>query len=91
MIGPLLRLATASVAARSLRAAAEEAKTRLLLTASMYVAAGAGVFCLGRALLTVLERHIDAAEAWAIIGILYGVLGGVFYLVAERRRTSSGR
>jgi|GEM_PF-4140851 len=86
IIGPLLRLATASAAARSLRVAAAEAKTNVMLTVGLYVAAGAGVFCLGRAAQTILERHLDPAEAWAITGVLYGALGGVFYLAATRRR-----
>ncbi|MBI3197240.1 MAG: hypothetical protein HYZ40_06975 [Rhodospirillales bacterium] len=93
MIEPLLHVATASVAARSLRAAAEDAKTRFVLTVCLYAAAGAGVFCLGRAALVVLERHFDPAESWAILGGLYGLLAGAFYyLMAEhRRRPPTGR
>ena len=39
-----------------------------------------------RAAVTLLERHMDPAEAWAVLGCFYGVIGGVFYLAATRRR-----
>ena len=86
MIGPLLRIATASVAARTIRAAATEATNRALLMLGAGVAGAVGVFCFTRAAVTMLERHLDPAEAWGIVGGFYGVLGGLFYFTATRRR-----
>jgi len=86
MIGPLLRLATTTVGARSMRAAAAEVATR----ASLGVAAGLGgmaaLFCFSTAGLTLLERRLDPAEAWAVLGAVYGVAGGALYFATIRRR-----
>lgn len=86
MIGPLLRLATTTLAANRLREAATEAMMRMLLVVA---AAAGGVFafvCFTRAGLTVLERQLDPAEAWAIVGLVYALLGGALYFAAIRRR-----
>jgi hypothetical protein len=86
MIGPLLRLATTTLAASRLREAATEAAMRVLLVVA---AAAGGVFalvCFTRAGLTVLERQLDPAEAWAIVGLVYALLGGALYFAAIRRR-----
>jgi hypothetical protein len=86
MIGPLLRVAATSVAARTLRGAAAEARSRLLLTLAAGAGALAATLCFSRAALTLLERHMDPAEAWAVIGGFYGVVGGIFYCFAASRR-----
>ena len=86
MLGPLLRIAASSVAARTLRNAAADAASRAVLVLGAAVGAVIAVFCLSRAALTLLERHMDPAEAWAVIGAFYGVLGGMLYLAATRRR-----
>ena len=86
MIGPLLRLAATTVAARSLREAATEAMMRVLLAVAA-IAGGVFAFvCFTRAGLTVLERQLDPAEAWAIVGLVYALLGGALYFAAIRRR-----
>lgn len=86
MIAPILKIAASSMAARTLRNAAADALAR----ASLILGAGAGalvaVICFSRAALTLLERHMDPAEAWAVVGTFYGLLGGILYLAAIRRR-----
>jgi len=86
MIAPLLRIAAASAAGRVLRDAAAEATSRLMLTLGAGAAGVIGVFCFTRAALTLLEHHMDPAEAWAVVGSFYGVMGGFFYFAATRRR-----
>jgi hypothetical protein len=86
MIGPLLRLATATLTARSLRDAATNAVTRALLSLAAFAGGIVAAVCFTRAGLTVLERQVDPAWAWAIVGGFYAVLGGTLYLVATRRR-----
>jgi hypothetical protein len=86
MIGPLLRVAAASAAARTIRGAAANATNRLMLTLGAAVGGAVAVLCFSRAALTLLERQIDPAEAWAVLGVFYGVLGGVLYFAATRRR-----
>jgi glycine/D-amino acid oxidase-like deaminating enzyme len=86
MIAPLLRLAAATAAGRAVREAAADATTRLMLVLGAGVAGAAAAFCLSRAAVTLLERHMDPAEAWAVLGGFYGVLGGVSYLAGTRRR-----
>lgn len=86
MIAPLLRLAAASAAGRVLRDTAADITSRLTLTLVAGVAGVIGVFCFSRAALTLLERHMDPAEAWAVVGSFYGVMGGLFYFAATRRR-----
>jgi hypothetical protein len=87
MIAPLLRLAAASAAARTMRTAAADVMLRLMLTLGAVLAGAMGVLCFSYAGLTVLQRHLDPAEAWAIMGGLYAAAGFVLYLVATRRRT----
>ena len=86
MIAPLLRLAATTMAGQALRNAAADATNRLMLILGAGVAGAAAVFCLSRAAVTLLERHMDPAEAWAVLGGFYGVLGGVSYFAATRRR-----
>ncbi|MDI1284155.1 MAG: hypothetical protein PSV46_07150 [Reyranella sp.] len=87
MIAPLLRLAVASAAARTMRNTAADIALRLMLTLGAVLAGAIGVFCFSYAGLTLLERQLDPAAAWAIMGGLYAVAGLALYLVATRRRT----
>jgi hypothetical protein len=86
MITPLLRLAATAAAGRAVRAKAADVTTRLMLILGAGAAGAAAAFCLSRAAVTLLERHMDPAEAWAVLGGFYGVLGGVSYFAATRRR-----
>jgi hypothetical protein len=86
MIAPLLRLALTTAAGRAVRDAAADATNRLMLILGASVGGAAALICLSRAAVTLLERHMDPAEAWAVMGCFYGVMGGVFYLAATRRR-----
>ena len=86
MIGPFLRAATQVAAARSLRSAAQEAANRILLTLGAAVALAVAAVCLSAAAFTFLERHVDAAGAWAIVGAFWGLVGVVYFAVASRRR-----
>jgi hypothetical protein len=86
MIGPLLRVVATSAAARTIRGAATHATHRLMLTLGAGVGGAVAVLCFSSAALTLLERQIDPAEAWAILGCFYGVVGGVLYFAATRRR-----
>ena len=86
MIAPLLRLAATTMAGQAVRNIAADATNRLMLILGAGLAGALAVFCLSRAAVTLLERHMDPAEAWAVLGCFYGVIGGVFYLAATRRR-----
>lgn len=86
MIGPLLRLAAATAAGRAIKGAAAEASHRALLTMGAGLAGAVGIFCFSAAALTLMQRHMDPAEAWAAMGCFYGLLGCGFYFVATRRR-----
>jgi hypothetical protein len=86
LIGPILKLAAASAAGRAIKDAATEASTRLAFTMAAGVAGAIGVFCLSRAALEVLEYYIDPAQAWACIGVFYGLVGAAFYFAATRRK-----
>jgi hypothetical protein len=84
--GSFLRLAAASAAARAIKGAATEASTRLLLTMGAGLAAAVGLLCFSTAALTLLERTLDPAPAWAILGGFYSIAGIVLYFAATRRR-----
>lgn len=86
IIAPLLRLAVASAAVRTMRDAAVDVALRLMLILSAAIAGAIGVLCFSYAGLTILQRHLDPAEAWGIMGGLYAVAGVGLYLAATRRR-----
>ncbi len=86
MIGPLLKIMALPAMARSMRASAADAATRAGLGLAAGIAGAIGLFCFTRSSLTVLERHLDPAEAWAAIGGFYSVVGGILYFAATRRR-----
>jgi hypothetical protein len=85
MIGPLMRVAASAAAARSLRLAAHDAATRVLLTVGAAAAVAVGAACLTLSAFILLERHLDPAGAWAILGFCWGI-AGLFYFAAARRR-----
>jgi len=85
MIGPLLRVAASAAAARSLRLAAHDAARSALLTLGDAAAVTVGAVCLTAAAFILLERHLDSAAAWAILGAFWG-FGGLFYFAVARRR-----
>lgn len=86
MIGPLLKLAALPAMARSARASAADAAARAGLGVAAGLAGAVGLFCFSRSTLTLLERQMDPAEAWAVMGGLYSVIGGALYFAATRRR-----
>jgi hypothetical protein len=86
MIAPLLKIAAVPAMARAARASAAEAATRAGLLGAAGLAGAVGLFCFSRSSLTLMERHMDPAEAWAVLGGVYGVLGGALYFAATRRR-----
>ena len=72
--------------ARGLRASAADAATRAGLVAGAGVAGGIGLLCLSCAGLTLLQRAMAPAAAWAIVGGCYAAIGGGLYFAATRRR-----
>ena len=86
LIGPLLRLAAATAAGRTIKTAAAEATNRALLTMGAGFAGAVGIFCFSTSALTLMQRHMDPAAAWAAMGCFYGLLGCGCYFVATRRR-----
>jgi MYXO-CTERM domain-containing protein len=56
----------------------------LILGAGAAIAVGA--VCLTCSAFVLLERNIDAAGAWAIVGAFWGLVGLVYFAVASRRR-----
>jgi hypothetical protein len=86
LIASLIRLAALPAMARGLRDSAADAATRAGLTFAAGIVGGIGVLCLSYAGLTVLQREMDPAAAWAVVGGLYGAVGGGLYFAATRRR-----
>jgi len=66
--------------------ATHDAATRTLLTLGAGIALTVGALCLTGAAFLVLERTIDAAGAWAIVGAFWGLVGLAYFAVASRRR-----
>jgi MYXO-CTERM domain-containing protein len=56
----------------------------LILGAGAAIAVGA--VCLTCSAFVLLERNIDAAGAWAIVGAFWGLVGLAYFAVASRRR-----
>jgi len=56
----------------------------LILGAGAAIAVGA--VCLTCSAFVLLERSIDAAGAWAIVGAFWGLVGLAYFAVASRRR-----
>lgn len=88
MIGPLLKVMALPAMARSAKASVADGAVRTGFGLLAALSGAVGIFCFSRSSLTVLERHMDPAEAWAVLGSVYSVVGGIFYLAATRRRRS---
>ena len=86
MIGTLLKLMAVPAMARTARASAADAATRAGIGFAAVLAGAVGLFCFSRSSLTVLERNMDPAGAWAVLGGFYSVVGGILYLAATKRR-----
>ncbi|MBV8393301.1 MAG: hypothetical protein JOY81_08975 [Alphaproteobacteria bacterium] len=100
MVGPALRLATTALSGTALsgpalsgkglrgelRQAAAEATSRTLLTVTAFLLGAVALFCFSTAALILLERRLDPAEAWAVLGAVYGLAGIGVYLAATNRR-----
>jgi hypothetical protein len=86
VIGPLLRIAASAAAARTLRVAALDAATHGLLILGAGAAIAVGAVCLTCSAFVLLERNVDPAGAWAIVGAFWGLVGVVYFAVASRRR-----
>jgi MYXO-CTERM domain-containing protein len=87
MIGPLLRVAASSVAARSLRTAAQDAMTSALLALGAALAMAVGAVFLSFSAYAFLESRLDPASASGIVGLFWLLAGGGYFAVARRRRT----
>lgn len=72
--------------ARDLRHSAADAAVRAGLAAGACITSGIGLLCLSYAGLTLLQREMDPAAAWAIVGGVYAGIGGLLYFAATRRR-----
>ena len=86
MIGPLLKLAALPAMARVAKHSAAEVAMRAAFGTLAALSAAVGLFCFSRSSLTLMERHMDPAEAWAVLGSVYGMLGGVLYYFAATKR-----
>jgi len=86
MIVPLLRVAASAATARSLKLAAHDAASRALFTLGAALALAVSAVCFTAAALILLERYVDAAVAWAIVGVFWGLGGVVYFARASRRR-----
>jgi copper homeostasis protein CutC len=86
MMDALVKLIALPAMARSLRGLAREAVRRSAFGAAALVAGTVGLFCFTRSSLVLMERHIDPAEAWALLGVVYGAFGTVLYLAATKGR-----
>jgi hypothetical protein len=84
VLGSVLRVAATTAAASSLRRAASEAKTQLLLAILMGVAGMVGVICLSAAAFLVLRDRLGAVEAWSLVGVFYLLLAVAVYFLAQR-------
>jgi hypothetical protein len=86
MIGSLLQVVASTVTGRSLRIAAREAAMRALLILGAGVAVAVGAVGLSYSAFLVLERHIDAAGASAIVGGFWALLGVSYFVATAGRR-----
>jgi hypothetical protein len=86
LIEALVRLLALPAMARAARASAADAARRAALGTAAGLAGLVGLFCFTTASLTLLERRVDPAEAWSLVGGFYAVVGGLLYFAATRRR-----
>lgn len=87
MIGPLFRVAASSVAARSLRTAAQDALTGTLLCLGAALAVCFGALLVSFSAYAFLEHRLDPAGASAIVGLVWLLAGGGYFVATRRRRT----
>ena len=86
LIEGLVRLLALPAMMRSARATAADTAQRVALGAAAGLAGLVGLFCFTNASLTLLERRVDPAEAWSLVGGFYAVIGGLLYFASTRRR-----
>ncbi|MGE5148768.1 MAG: hypothetical protein ACM3II_01490 [Rhodospirillaceae bacterium] len=86
LIQGLVRILALPAMARAGRASAADAAQRVALGTAAGLAGLVGLFCFTNASLTLLERRLDPAEAWSLVGGFYAVIGGLLYFAATRRR-----
>jgi drug/metabolite transporter (DMT)-like permease len=85
MVESLVNLIALPAMARRVRGLAREAMRRSAFSVAALVAGVVGLFCFTRSSLVLMERHIDPAEAWALLGVVYGAFGTVLYFAAIKR------
>ena len=51
------------------------------------IAIAVGAVCLTSAAFILLERSLDPAAAWAILGAVWGLPGLLYFAAASRRRS----
>jgi len=86
LIEGLVRLLALPAMMRAARATAADTAQRVALGAAAGLAGLVGLFCFTNASLTLLERRMDLAEAWSLVGGFYVVIGGLLYFASTRRR-----
>jgi hypothetical protein len=86
LIEGLVRVLALPAMMRAAKASATDTARRAALVAAAGLAGLAGLFCFTNASLTLLERRMDPAEAWSLVGGFYAVIGGLLYFAATRRR-----
>jgi hypothetical protein len=86
LIEGLVRVLALPAMMRAARASAADTAQRVALGAAASLAGLVGLFCFTNASLTLLERRMDPAEAWSLVGGFYAVIGGLLYFASTRRR-----
>ena len=86
MIAPLLKIAAASMAARTLRQAADDAARLALMSLLGGIALAVGMACLSGAAFVILRDRFGSAEAWGALGAFYAVAALAAFFFARRRR-----
>jgi len=86
LIEGLVRLLALPAMMRAARATAGDTAQRVALGAAAGLAGLVGLFCFTNASLTLLERRMDPAEAWSVVGGFYAVVGGLLYFASTKRR-----
>ena len=86
LIEGLARVLALPAMMRAARATAADTAQRAALGAAAGLAGVVGLFCFSNASLTLLERRMDPAEAWSLVGGFYAVIGALLYFAATRRR-----
>jgi len=86
LIEGLARLLALPAMMRAARATAADTAQRVALGAAAGLAGLVGLFCFTNASLTLLERRMDPAEAWSLVGGFYAVVGGLLYFASTKRR-----